>query len=1196
MIACQTSNRMERLAHALGRHLAEHPLRDPLAIEWIVVQSRGMERFLADHLALETGISAQVAYVFPARVVRALLRAALEETPVDLENDRADPWDPDALVWTILEALPTLRTRPEFAILQDYLSAQEADGPEVRQPEYALARKMADLLDEVATYRPAWARAWSRGDPLRDPEGQPIDEARHGAAWQRVLWRTLEARLGQSHPMARLEEGLDRLRSGPPIPGMPERLSLFGIDHLPPSFLQVFLEAGRRPDLEVRVDVLSCSRGYFGDTPTTRRMARIRSHAPGVEDPDLHGGHPLVRALGRLQVDFNDLLVSHLEDVPEDLSEDPAAGGTPSQLRQVQQQVLDGEYRPDPGADGRPDGSFLLHGCHTLARQVQVLHQEILAALDEDPTLQPRDFLVMCSDVEAAAPLIQAEFQGDLPRGGTRDHVPTLRFGIADRHPRHGHRLVEAVFRLLELADSRLEASRVLDFLALEPVRERFDLSTEDVERLAGKVEEAGIRFGWDAGHREAEGLAREDRFTWAFGMDRLAFGTAASDWAPPDPVAGVVPLVVEDPEDLRRIGSLGAFLEALGDVCQVLRGGPMDQPATPARSARPRAQWARDLAEAIPRLIAIPSGQRFLWHRLVSTLRDLADMDAGSEGRPVDLDTIRGVLEGAMESGPRVSGLMLGGVNFSGLVPMRAIPARVVVLLGMEDEVFPRKERRPAYDLMGIHPLPGDRNPRDEDRHLLLEALLSARDRLWIFWNSRGVRDNQPRPPPTPIEDLLDAVAGTFRGADTLQEVRKRFVIEHPLQPFHPGLFTSGETGRPRSYDARLLVGAEALRAPRRSARPFFPGMESGALPGDTGAEGPPSPPEPLPDSPGRDPLANPAVGAGILQVRLQDLQAALRNPSRFLLRRRLRVDLDQGALVPEDQEPLESDSWKGREWVKTVMEWTRDEDLPMEVLLERLRLCGAVTLGSHGEAQARQIWQQAMALRREFASLVQDPGRHFHCQISFSLPEEGVPELLLTAQIGPVHRAGIVEVCPGQAGPGTLFGACLRHLMALAQGIPFSGRTWLIERQRPFESTSNDTRGIAIPSRRSFRTLSQAQALETLRRFLRRYLEACRGPLALFPNSSWQYARTEDRKEALQKAQKAWASENEESFQRVCDMDDPFIARVFRDIQPWDPEERPAWMHGEHAPEALAIEVYGTVLDLLENEGDPVLEEGSR
>jgi exodeoxyribonuclease V gamma subunit len=103
------------------------------------------------------------------------------------------------------------------------------------------------------------------------------------------------------------------------------------------------------------------------------------------------------------------------------------------------------------------------------------------------------------------------------------------------------------------------------------------------------------------------------------------------------------------------------------------------------------------------------------------------------------------------------------GGVQFSTLMPMRAIPFKGVCLLGMNDGAYPRQSTPRDFDLMTAHWRAGDRSRRDDDRYLFLEAFLSAREKLYISWQGRRSTDNQKMPPSVLVSQLRDALKARF-------------------------------------------------------------------------------------------------------------------------------------------------------------------------------------------------------------------------------------------------------------------------------------------------------------------------------------------------------------------------------------------------------------------------------------------------
>jgi exodeoxyribonuclease V gamma subunit len=195
--------------------------------------------------------------------------------------------------------------------------------------------------------------------------------------------------------------------------------------------------------------------------------------------------------------------------------------------------------------------------------------------------------------------------------------------------------------------------------------------------------------------------------------------------------------------------------------------------------------------------------------------------------------------------------------------MPMRSVPHRVICLLGLDDGAFPRKAPRDGDDLMLDDPLVGERDPRSEDRQLLLDALMAATERLIVTYTGNDERTNTPRPPAVPVGELLDAIDATVRAPDG--EARGQVLVRHPLQPFDPDNFTPGKLGgeQPWSFDHVTLDGARALSGPRVAPQPFLT--------------------QPLPPREGR-------------VIELDDLVRFVEHPVRAFLRQRLGISVRGG------------------------------------------------------------------------------------------------------------------------------------------------------------------------------------------------------------------------------------------------------------------------------------------------------------
>src|SRR5262249_8721318 len=176
----------------------------------------------------------------------------------------------------------------------------------------------------------------------------------------------------------------------------------------------------------------------------------------------------------------------------------------------------------------RQDESIQIHACHGRVRQVEVLRDAILHLLQDEPTLEPRDVIVMCPDIETFAPLIQATFGARTSDDDEPEHgLPDLRVRLADRSLRQTNPVFGVISQLLALADQRATASQLLDLAAREPVRRRFGFDDDDLARMQEWVAASGIRWGFDAEHRAPFKLGGLEANTWRAGLDRILVGVA---------------------------------------------------------------------------------------------------------------------------------------------------------------------------------------------------------------------------------------------------------------------------------------------------------------------------------------------------------------------------------------------------------------------------------------------------------------------------------------------------------------------------------------------------------------------------------------------------------------------------------------------------------------------------------------------
>jgi exodeoxyribonuclease V gamma subunit len=861
--------RADALADALAILLSDSPA-DPFAAEVVAVPTRGMERWLTQRMSSvlgarpgrADGICANVEFPSPHRLVTDAVAAASGIDPAE------DPWLPERSVWPLLAVVEESLSESWLATLASYLGADTAPSDPMRPARQSrrltTVRHLAGLYDRYSLHRPQMLAAWARGDDL-DAVGAPLPAA---CTWQAELWRRLRARIGVPDLAERAGRACDRIAGDPALVELPPRLALFGLTRVPAGHLEIMraLAAGR--DLHLFLLHPSPSLWEKVTLRTDRSVVARREEDRTVT----LAANRLLASWGRDSREMQLVITAGASELSD--THHPAPPAPDTLLGRIQHGVR--EDRPAPGAplpgaaDERPplaadDRSIEIHSCHGRARQVEVIRDAILHALAEDPTLEPRDVIVMCPDIETFAPLIQATFgAGETAPDEAGTSSVDLRVRLADRSLRQTNPVLGVVAQLLELAEQRLTASQLLDLADRGPVRRRFRLDDDDITRLADWISQAGIRWGLDAPHRAPYKLETLDSGTWQTGLERLLLGVTMTEDGQ-RLFAGVLPL---DDVDSRAIDLAGRFTELVRRVGQAVR----------SLSARQTlAEWSEAIAQAADTLTATGSRDRWQRAELQGVLDELVSETGDTLPTELAPAEVRALLARRLEGRPTRANFRTGHLTVCTLQPMRSVPHRVVCLLGLDDGAFPRKAPRDGDDLMLDDPHLGERDPRSEDRQLLLDALLAAGERLIVTFSGNDERTNAPRPPAVPVGELLDAVDATVR-CEGGGLAREQIVIRHPLQPFDPRNFIAGDIAGPRpwSFDTAALAGARALAGPRSEPRPFLPA------------------PLPLRPAP---------------VVELSDLVRFVEHPVRAFMRQRLGISLYSAADEIEDELSVELD-----------------------------------------------------------------------------------------------------------------------------------------------------------------------------------------------------------------------------------------------------------------------------------------------
>lgn len=810
MLRVYHSNRLDVLEALMEFIVERERLDDPFEPEMILVQSTGMAQWLQMTLSQKFGIAANIEFPLPASFIWDMFVRVLPEIP------KESAFNKQSMSWKLMTLLPQLLDHDDFALLRHYLT-DDTD----KRKLFQLSSRAADLFDQYLVYRPEWLTQWEAG---RTVEG--LGEAQ---CWQAPLWKALveytdtlgQPRWHRANLYQRFIQTLENADTCPP--GLPSRVFICGISALPPVYLQALQALGKHIDIHLLFT--NPCRYYWGDIKDpaylAKLLARQRRHSfedrhfplfrdnSNAEslfngDGEQDVGNPMLASWGKLGRDYI-FLLSELENSQE---LDAFVDVTPDNLlHNIQADILELENRAVAGvsleeysrSDNKrrldpDDTSVTFHVCHSPQREVEVLHDRLLAMLEADPTLTPRDIIVMVADIDSYSPFIQAVF-------GSAPAERYLPYAISDRRARQSHPVLQAFISLLSLPDSRFISEDVLALLDVPVLAARFNINEEGLRYLRLWVNESGIRWGIDDDNvRELE-LPATGQHTWQFGLTRMLLGyameSAQGEWQsvlPYDESSGLIAELVGHLASLlmqlnlwRRSLAQERPLEEWLPVCrEMLNDFFLPDTETEAAMTLIEQQWQAMIAEGLK-----------------------AEYDDA-----VPLSLLRDELAQRLDQ-ERISQRFLAGpVNICTLMPMRSIPFKVVCLLGMNDGVYPRQLAPLGFDLMNQKPMRGDRSRRDDDRYLFLEALISAQQSLYISYIGRSIQDNSERFPSVLVQELLDYIGQShyLPGDEALtsdeseKRVKAHIARLHTRMPFDAQNFLPGEQ---QSYASEWLPAA---------------------------------------------------------------------------------------------------------------------------------------------------------------------------------------------------------------------------------------------------------------------------------------------------------------------------------------------------------------------------------------------------
>ncbi|MCC5940165.1 MAG: exodeoxyribonuclease V subunit gamma [Balneolaceae bacterium] len=733
------SHHLNILAGKLAEALERSRPDDPLESQLIIVPNLETSRWLKNELAKRHGIAANLHFMLPSEWQWKQIRTIYPNLPKKLSSDL------EPMKWALFEILSDETVLGRFGVLKRYLSAR-GEGSQ-SGALFQLAGQIAYLFDQYQVYRPGMIVKWQNGYSGTGDE-----------VWQSELWRLFDKSVKKNHQgvlgLNRAELFLKASEKPGKFQSMEKFLFLFNPGLIPKIIIELFRKYSESADLF---------------------LFQIQPSGEPVEFRN-----ELLCSLGDEAGRISELLGSD-EVIKKEIFTHSHAN---TDLGKIQEAIINN--RP-LGEIGNGSGSLQgieIRSCHTPLREIETLHQFLMEQFESDDNLHPDEVLVVMPAPERYEAAIHAVF-------GVHDgELPQIPYHISGKRNNDDFGTKNAFLKLLNLADSRFAFSDVMDLFSIRAVYERYGLCESDTELVCEWMMENHVVWGMEASHREEWNQPAEKLQTWQEAIRRGWLG----QWIESDETEMVNNVLLFGGADTTSKQKVwAAFSAYLNDLNQLRKD---------VKTSGSGSEWASWLEKCAAQFF---SEQAAAQPETMQILRSIEDLKEACElvlfNGKIDFSDIRQEISLKLQDYAAGSANFNRGVVFSSMVPVRSIPFKIIALVGLNEDAFPRKPKVPEFDLMAQQPESQDRNRKEEDRNLFLESILATEKVHYCSYIGQSAVDNETIPPSSITGEWVDSLC-SYSGLDPEQIIQKE-----PLSAFSPAMFTGK-----KSYSKLLCKTAVAV------------------------------------------------------------------------------------------------------------------------------------------------------------------------------------------------------------------------------------------------------------------------------------------------------------------------------------------------------------------------------------------------
>lgn len=736
------SNSLKILATKLAEDL-QKTNSGVFQLHYLITQTIGMNNWLKLSLSESMGILANCRFVKPNDIINQMYSWLGGEKKKIINNE--------TMQWLIFSLLNDSNFINKFKSVADYYNNDSVK-------RMALAQKTADLFDQYQIYRPEMMKKWNvdKLNTLEDDE-----------KWQQWLWENIKSSLGDEYidRIAIHDYILSQLKINEQIKKLQEQLphlNIFGVSIITRFHIQLFQALSEH--INICFYILNpAPRQYWMDDITEKQIALCRQKNGNENEivPN-ESGNALLMNLGKVIKDSFQLFFENDEFLNQFHEINPIEPSTETLLGKIQNDIYNNNDKSNRNKLSEKelyDGSLTINSCHTPAREVEVLYNYLSNLVNKSAEnkkiVSTREIIVMVSDIDAYAPYIRAVFEN------AKYKFPIT---IADSSFTAENNFYTAVNELINLNHTIFNAEDVVQLLDSNYIRSRFGINNPSLIRTA--VNMANIRCG-------IEGRKEDDTnlISFSHGLQKIIYGICLQG-------GEAFPVDGEEIYPLELIEGSGAYeLIRFCHFLEVLMASVKERNENKSLS-----DWLIYLEDSIENLVCDSSDNEDEDMRLFSRQIEKLNLTSALAVEPISYEIFSKIITPLLTTETRSGAFASGGITFCSIIPMRSVPFKTVAMLGINFDKFPRKENPLGFNLMEKENHLGDRDTRENDKHLFIETILSASERLYISYIGNSNKDNSLIPPSSLIDELVDYIDS---GIKPEIDVRKKLITKHPLHGF---------------------------------------------------------------------------------------------------------------------------------------------------------------------------------------------------------------------------------------------------------------------------------------------------------------------------------------------------------------------------------------------------------------------------